>query len=80
MWSSLLKVKVPALETLVSGWYSIFSSSSSRRNADERSGAFIVDQILWVDKGSGVCGEGCAYSGEEGQTVGFRSNLSLAVL
>ena len=33
---------MPALETLVSAAYSIFSSSSSRMKAAERSGAFIL--------------------------------------
>lgn len=36
---------MPALETFVSAAYSIFSSSSSSMNADERSGAFIVSNI-----------------------------------
>ena len=39
-------MNVPALDTFVSAAYSIFSSSSSRMKADERSGAFMTTNDL----------------------------------
>ena len=55
-----------ALDTLVSAAYLIFSLSSLRMNADERSGAFIVmKKFSWRVGGCNVLGRISGYSSDE---------------